>query len=82
MKCKICIFTFLIVITDPYKGIDYSKPNTYQISDRCKKDCVQVIEAQKEADTEHSEEYTESESTDNNSDLLFYFPWLQSSDIL
>ena len=74
MKCKVCVITFLIVITDPYKGIDYSKPNTYTLNKECKKDCIlEVIEPEKEAEKEIA---TEDVENDVNEPVYFFSPYL------
>ena len=69
------LLVYLIVITEPYQGLDYSKPNTYIIYNKCEKDCVEVIEAEKEESSKEEDE--EDDMQLSSTDILYYYPWLQ-----
>jgi hypothetical protein len=44
MKTTIFSAIFIIVITDPYKGIKYGEIDVYNYETKCKKKCIEVIE--------------------------------------
>ena len=51
------LFLYVIVILDPYEGLDYDEINVYDFTQECHWNCIEVIEPEPEEKENQSLNY-------------------------
>ena len=77
MDGKLAVLVVLVVVSEPYTGIDYNRINSYDVSQEYLEDVIHVHESEGYSDSYQEDYEEEQEEKPRRDDTEVFIPWLE-----